>query len=82
MMNARDLSQNALAAIWVFGALFTAAVLLALIFWPDGAAQWPAIALAATLPLYHVWKVRTTVKWLEEEYGVQWRLGRWQDEGA
>lgn len=81
-MDPKDLSQKELAVMWIFGAVFTAVVLLGLIFWPDGAPKWPAIALAVTLPLYHVWKVRTTVKWLEEEYGVQWRLGRWQDEGT
>lgn len=81
-MDARDLSQKALAALWVFGAVFTAVIVLALIFWPEGAAKWPAIVLAAALPLYHVWKVRTTVKWLEEEYGVQWQWRRWQDEEA
>lgn len=81
-MDADQMNQKLVAALWIFGAVFTAAVLLALIFWPEDAAKWPGIALAATLPLYHVWKVRTTLEWLEAEYGVQWGWGRWQDEEA
>lgn len=80
-MHREDLTQKQVAALWIFGATFTGGVLLALIFWPEEAARWPAIALAATLPLYHVWKVRTTVKWLEREYDVEWRWGQWHEEG-
>lgn len=76
VMDVDDPDHRDVAAMWIFGAVLTAAVLFVLIFWPEETARWPALVLAATLPLYHVWKVRATLRWLEEEYGVQWEWER------
>ena len=72
-MNVERWSRSALAMLWVVGAVLTGGVLLVLYFWPPGENELLAIALAATVPIYHVWKVRTTLLWVQEEYGF--RLG-------
>ncbi len=70
-MNVGEWSRSDVAVMWVFGAVLTGGVLLALYFWPSGENEMLAMALAASVPIYHVWKVRTTLQWLQEEYGFR-----------
>lgn len=80
-MDVDEWSRNDLAVLWGIGAVFTGGILLALYFWPKGEKEWLAIALAATLPVYHVWKVRTTLTWLQEEYGFRFGASGGDDSG-
>lgn len=70
-MTGREWSRDELAAMWIFGAFLTGGVLLALYFWPHGQYEWLAVGTAATLAIYHVWKIRTTLMWLQDEYGFR-----------